>query len=289
MPIQIVRDVPYARAIGYWSDNPAKDKDIAAQLRMFPKTSKRRELELTMDIYRPQDEEKHPLIMLIHGGAYYANNKESEPVASLCRDLAQCGYVCASINYRMGYHLTRASVQRAKKEAAEDAANALEFLIRKSGEYGIDSSVIFIGGASSGAIAAISLACKATLPSGAPLPEIRGIIDMWGGVTDLEQLDTSDAALLAIHGSEDKTVPYDEGYPLGGRMLGYVYGSKPLVARQLELNKKARLVTLDGYKHAPYRNKDFSFNENYEIILAEIFDFCTVMGGPRVCENQASL
>ena len=267
--VRIYEDVPYAHAEGYWCDNPAHDNDVAAQVRMFPKVLRRRDLELTMDIYCPETSSGtascRPLVMLIHGGAYYANSKRSEPVASLCRDLAARGYVTASINYRLGYHLTGASVRKARENAVDDASAALDFLLENGAGYGIDTSFVIVGGASSGAITALTLASRDD--------RVCGIIDLWGAVDRLDLLDSCNAGLLAIHGNVDTTVPYDEGYPLGGRLMGYMYGSRPLVARRLAQGHDARLVTLDGYGHAPYREKDFSFNENYPLMLNEILVF----------------
>lgn len=263
--VEIIRDIPYARASGHWSANMARDNDVLAQIRMFRHTRAERELELTMDIYRPADGERHPLVMLIHGGAYYANSKDSPPVSNLCRDIAGQGYVCASINYRMGYRLNRSSVQKARMNALEDASDAMNFLLGHSVDYAIDTSSVFIGGASSGAITALMLADG--------VPNLKGIINMWGGVDSLDCLDGCQAPILSIHGDRDKTVPYEEGYPLGGRLMGYLYGSKAIMDRCRTIGREAELLTLEGYRHAPYRNRDFSLNQNYEIIRDRIIDF----------------
>lgn len=263
--LEIIHDVPYARALGHWSENMARDNDVMAQVRMFKYTKVERELELTMDIYKPADRERHPLVMLIHGGAYYANSKVSPPVSNLCRDIAGHGYVCASINYRMGYRLNRGSVQKARMNAFEDASNAINFLLGHSGDYAIDTSSVFIGGASSGAITALMLADSVS--------NLKGIINMWGGVDSLECLDGCQVPILSIHGDCDKTVPYEEGYPLGGRLMGYLYGSKAIVDRCKTIGREADLLTIQGYRHAPYRDRDFSLNQNYEIIRDRILSF----------------
>jgi len=263
----VIEDIPFAEVTGYWCESQAKDSDLAAQALMFSKVTKERDLVLTMDIYRPECEDKRPLVLLMHGGAFFANNKKSEPIASLGRDLAEQGYIVASFNYRMGFHLRKRSIRKAEDNALEDAASALEHLISNAEEYGIDTTRTFIGGASSGAITMLRLAARTE-------HRITGIIDMWGGVEDLTLLDASDVPIIAFHGDIDTTVPYTEGYPLGGKtLMSYLYGSKPLIEHRLELGYDASLVTLPGYAHAPYRNKDFTFNCNYEIIRDGIIDF----------------
>jgi len=270
--VKVIRDVVYSRATGYWSENHLRENDFLAQAGMLSNTLKEQELELTMDIFLPSDSDKRkvsrPLVMLMHGGAFFANSKESLPVSEICRVLAESGCVAASINYRMGYRINKKSVQEAKERALQDAAAALAFLIDHAEEYGADRNLLFIGGASSGAITTLRLAASENCPP------IKGIIDMWGGMERPEDLDRSDAALLAFHGDQDKTVPYEEGYPLGGKsLMGYMYGSKRLVERRDSLGKQAKLITFEGYAHAPYREKDYSTNDNLKVILIYTMTF----------------
>src|SRR4051812_27343269 len=59
---------------------------------------------LTMDIYQPAGDtaEIRPLIVWAHGGSFIGGTKNDGDVTSLCNHFAKRGYVCASINYRLG-------------------------------------------------------------------------------------------------------------------------------------------------------------------------------------------
>jgi len=267
--VEIQQNVPYSQTRGYWCESKMRDNNFFAQAFQLPKAWWERDLTLKLDIYRPHEAgEKLPLVMLMHGGAYFANSKASMPVSALCRDLAANGYVAVSIDYRMGFNLHRRSVDRAAAYALEDARNALDFLLAHASEYGIDTSRIFVGGASSGAITTMKLAAQNDNAN------ILGIIDMWGGVERLELLDDTDAALIAFHGDKDTTVPFAEGYPMGGKsLMHYLYGSAPLVEHLQSKGHDARLVIFPGYAHAPFREKDYTVNSNYDSIRDWVLSF----------------
>lgn len=267
--VEIHQNVTYARSRGYWCETRGRDDNFAAQALRLPKAWWERDIDLKMDIYRPHLEEGPlPLVMLMHGGAFFANSKESMPVSLLCRDLAERGCVAVSIDYRMGFNLHRKSVRRAEEYALEDARCALHFLTENAESYGIDTSCIFVGGASSGAITTLRLAASEKECN------IMGVIDMWGAVDTLELLDDTDVALIAFHGDRDDTVPYNEGWPMGGKLLmSYMYGSKPLVEHLQERGRDARLVSFEGYAHAPYRDSDHSTNANLDTIRTEVVAF----------------
>lgn len=267
--VDVRPDIIYGRARGYWCESRVREDNFAAQALRLPRAWRERDLELKLDLYRPHGVRGPvPLVMLMHGGAFFANSKESMPVSELCHDLAGHGYAAVSIDYRMGFNLNRKSVARAEAYALEDARSALHFLTENAEEFGIDTTRIFIGGASSGAIATLRLAALENNPC------ILGIIDMWGGVGTLELLDSTDAALIAFHGDLDRTVPFTEGWPMGGKLLmSYMYGSKPLVEHLQEQGRDAELVVFEGYAHAPYREKDHSVNANYDTIRSKIVSF----------------
>lgn len=59
---------------------------------------------LTLDLYKPVGDgnQQRPLMVLVHGGSWLGGCKEAE--AWLAQELAQRGYVVASVNYRKGWH-----------------------------------------------------------------------------------------------------------------------------------------------------------------------------------------
>src|SRR3954468_15283924 len=56
-----------------------------------------------LDLYLPQQGEKRPLIIWIHGGAFRMGNKDDDQLQAPWPYLAQ-GYALASINYRLSQH-----------------------------------------------------------------------------------------------------------------------------------------------------------------------------------------
>ena len=53
---------------------------------------------VAMDIYRPADDALHPAVLLVHGGGFRAGNRQS--YTKLATRLAQHGYVAATVSYR---------------------------------------------------------------------------------------------------------------------------------------------------------------------------------------------
>ncbi len=107
-----------------------------------------------------------PLIIWIHGGAFYAGNyRDMEPH---CRRWAQHGYIAASVQYRLGYHspfpleapyaYDRAEVVRACWRAMQDVRNAIHAIVQGALITNVDTSRIILAGESAGAIIAMQVA-----------------------------------------------------------------------------------------------------------------------------------
>lgn len=79
---------------------------------------------LTLDLYKPlgDNNPRRPLMVLVHGGAWLTGCKEH--VAWLAIELAQRGYVVASVNYRKGWHKA-ASVDKPGPNAQDYPSNCL--------------------------------------------------------------------------------------------------------------------------------------------------------------------
>lgn len=134
-------------------ENIIVEKDIVYSVK---KDYTQADTELKLDIYSPDgdSENKHPVIIWVHGGGMYTGGKgESwEPVAVLASDFAHKGYVCISIDYRLNpeWEATNAFVETIKN-AAEDVASAVEWVRNNSKDYGLDEGNIVLAGYSSGA------------------------------------------------------------------------------------------------------------------------------------------
>ena len=112
--VESLSDVTYANVKGYWSSIPDDTIDIGNIVKVGLFNSlKKKDLSLEMDIYIPKNDtvEKRPLIMFIHGGAFYIGDKATLPYRTLCNHFTSMGYVCVSINYRMGFKLSSKAIE----------------------------------------------------------------------------------------------------------------------------------------------------------------------------------
>ena len=148
---------------GYWTSYPDMDADFSdIYLRKVKDLVTTRKLNLDMDLYYPKEratECSRPLLILIHGGAFYNDDKRTAAgYPEMGRHFASRGFVVASINYRMGFKPMAADVDRAGYRALQDAHAAVCYLIENAQEFCIDTTRIFAAGTSAGAITALNLA-----------------------------------------------------------------------------------------------------------------------------------
>ncbi|MBQ3750500.1 MAG: alpha/beta hydrolase [Bacteroidales bacterium] len=302
---QVKPDVVYGTAKGYWCSYPMNDTKYLKMLTStLGKTASRRNLDLTMDVYMPEDDtlDRHPLIVFLHGGAFYFGDKGATTMSEWCKHFAETGYVTASINYRLGFQISRASIQRCGYMAIQDAHAALRYLVANAKEYGIDTNAIFVAGTSAGAITALNVALttNATCPafvqehnltqkcgrledSGNSLKnkfKVKAIANMWGALYDLDVLKNKRIPIISFHGTEDHIVPYDEGYPfsslksnIGERLFDKMYGSKAIHERMNELHIHNQFFPIEGMGHSPYEDADGHLNHNYYFIQNKIQNF----------------
>ena len=301
--VEEISDICYAHVPGFWSEL-GDETNVTDKVFRMADAINEIPLDLHLDIFQPKNDTmaKHPLVMLVHGGAFYFGSKDDASITSWCRHLASQGYVTASIDYRIGFLPTMTSIGRAGYRAVQDAHAAMRYLVSHQEEYSIDTSMIFVGGASAGAITVLNLAfmTNETRPvytrSDLLRPDlgdidtcgnaikadfrIRGIIDMWGAMPDTALLHGRDIPILAFHGDADNIVPYDYNYPFGisgplkTRLVEPMFGSSCIVDRAIKLGHQAHLVTFGGYKHSPHVNPDTkAFNDNFFIIQDMMSDF----------------
>ena len=302
--VERISDVNYGKAKGFWTSIPDDTIDVVNIMKMsFANSLKKRELDLNMDIYIPKADtlEKRPLIMLIHGGAFFIGDKATVPYQKWCTHFASLGYVCVSINYRMGFRVNSKAILRTAYQATQDAHAAMRYLLSKREVYRIDPDYLFVGGASAGSITALNLAYMrnenrpAASYSSMFLDDlgdietsgneytnsfkIRAIANMWGSIFDLKILENSNASIISFHGDEDVVLPYRYGYPF--RALGEfqkvffdkMYGSYFINQRANELGIRSELHTFHGEGHTLHLDEHRMLNDNFYTIQNEIVDF----------------
>lgn len=247
------------------------------------------ELQLLLDVYEPEADiiSDRPLIILAHGGSFVFGAKEGYDVVPLAKDFARMGYVVASINYRMGFEVTSESkvdsvyAMEGVIRAVQDFRAAIRYFKKDYAEngnsFGIDTTKIFVGGVSAGAITAIHVAymdelskvpsyvdtTKAGLGggiegnSGNPnytSKGIRGVINICGAIKDTSWITAYSVPILSLHGDSDKTVPYgtDTIWLLDQYPIVEVDGSHSIQERADHLGLKNCLFTYLGADHVPH-------------------------------------
>ena len=301
--VETHKNVTFATAEGYWAEATDDSEEYGELIANLSKTLKMRDLDLRMDVYLPKDDtlSRHPLIMFIHGGAFYFGSKNDLSIVEWCRHYAAMGYVTASINYRIGFQPTLSGIERAGYRAVQDAHAAMRYLVANQDNYRIDTSMIFVGGSSAGAITSLNLGymTEETRPatsfhkgankdlgtiasSGNDLKAtftLKGIVDMWGAVSTLDVLGTNNIPIIAFHGNADRIVPYDYDYPFTGAkslkkvLFNKMYGSSCIAEEAPKHGIKAELYTFDGWDHSPHVNKDGSLNDNFYFIQDKMDGF----------------
>lgn len=138
--------------------------------------------ELHADVYFPlfRKYEPSPVWFYTHGGGWTGGNKnEPQILPRLMEYLSENGVTVISIEYR----LCTESVHF--PAPVDDCADAIRFFTARAGEYGIDVSRAFTGGASAGGHLALMMGFAAGNfgdDKTGPLPDFRCVIDMCGPV-----------------------------------------------------------------------------------------------------------
>lgn len=211
------------------------------------------------DIFRPDNEEVRPAVLMIHGGAWSSGDKWN--VHDHARELAQEGYVAITINYRL-------APQHKITEQIEDCRAALEWVGKVSDKYMIDSKRIAVWGYSAGAHLAFMLATQpssdappitAVIAGGAPcdfsnIPEDSKVLAMVMGGSrkelpqlyhDISPLNFANAKCpptMFFHGSTDIIVP-----PVSSRRMYDALKSCGVETEYVTIEDKGHLTTfLDG-------------------------------------------
>ena len=237
-----------------------------------------------MDIYEPAADTLplRPLIIFQFGGGYLIGDKLNPPANDYCSYWAQQGYVCASINYRLGFNtLLSGSAERAVYRAVQDLQASLRFLVDERLTYGIDTSNIIVSGNSAGAISSLHSTYMDVdqIPGsasgfgfgldsddlGGPFSSgntnfgnmevmTHGVIACWGAMLDTNFVgDRPDdfIPIIMFHGEDDSAVMFTSGHPFSYPAFPILYGSQPLKVRMDNQGITSKLVPFPGAGHEP--------------------------------------
>ncbi|MFM2206482.1 MAG: hypothetical protein RL213_457 [Bacteroidota bacterium] len=236
-------------------------------------------ISLTMDIYQPVGDTllARPLIVWVHGGSFIGGTKNDPDVTALCNRFAKRGYVCASINYRLGMSTpNQTNATKAVYRAVQDMKAAIRYFRQDAAgpqNYRIDPNRVFGGGSSAGGFTALHLAYldqPSELPSqidtvamgglegnsgnpGYP-SNISAVVNLCGALGDKTWMTPGEEPLCSMHGTVDNTVPYSSAmlYMLNVFPIMVVDGSYAIHDHANQIGVSNVMYTFFGAGHVPY-------------------------------------
>lgn len=313
--VEVKSNVVYGKANGYWTSSPySNDPYVVTLSKGMIKTFKDNELlDLKLDLYfsRADSLKKKPVVMLIHGGAFYIGSKESACEQALAYALAKRGYFVASIDYRLGFKPTATDIEMSAYRAIQDAHAALRYLAHHAPGIGLDPNQVYVGGTSAGAVASLNVAFMDNDERPARILEaekkgmvgkieesgnrytetfkIKGVANMWGAVSDLNIIDADEKIpVLSIHGTDDVVVPFEYDFPfrnslmLNRIIMDKMYGSKTIHDRLSVLGIKNKLVALPGKGHEPELETYNTLNTYIDTLIFKTSEFFYEQTAPSI-------
>lgn len=230
---------------------------------------------LKLDMYEPTGDTAsiRPLIVLAHGGSFIGGDKTD--MLYIGTEMAKRGYIVASINYRLGLGFPIDSIRamRAVWRATQDMKAAVRFFSKDAATtntYKVDPNMIFIGGASAGAIMAVHYAYldqPAEIPSTIDTNLLGGlegnsgnagysssakaVVNICGAIADTCWMQPGDEDLVSLQGNDDNTVPYcsDNVYLVSFKIM-VIHGLGTMVKRANNISLSNPVHTFYGQDHS---------------------------------------
>lgn len=248
---------------------------------------------LMLDVYEPTGDTAtmRPLIVMAHGGSFFSGSKTD--LVYICTEFAKRGYVTVSIDYRLGLGFPIDSIRamRAVWRATQDMKASVRFFRKDAATtniYKIDPNMIFIGGASAGAIMAVHYAyldqpneIPSTIDTNALgglegnsgnagySSTVKAIVNICGAIADTCWMKPGDEDLVSMQGNNDNTVPYcsDKVY-LASFQIMIIHGLGTIVKRANNIGIYNPVHTFYGQDHGSPAD---TINIDTTIVLASDF------------------
>lgn len=240
--------------------------------------------DLFMDIYMPAGDtmQHRPVVIFAHGGSFVGGSRKLADMRYVCKFLAQRGYVTATISYRLesalSFALPNAGELMVKEvvRAAQDGKSAVRFFRKDAATtntYKIDSTQIYFGGTSAGAILALHLAY---MDEADPLPanwitwansiggfegssgnpgyssRVKAVVSFAGAIGDVNWMNERYIPWASFHSRGDATVPDSIGYPLGIPTLPLISGGRIMDAHSNSTGQPHYYRQYPGASHPPF-------------------------------------
>ena len=112
---------------------------------------------LLLDAYRPADDGRHPLVVMIHGGGWARGGRFEMGLSKWAAYLASAGMAVVSIDYRL-------APQTTYPDSFQDCLDAVDWAVAHADEIGADPERIGLWGDSAGGHLVLLLATSQTHP-----------------------------------------------------------------------------------------------------------------------------
>lgn len=164
--------------------------------------------KLLLDIYSPLDDTQvnRPAIIWLHGGGFTNGTKDNNFEKDLAIEFAKKGYVTLSINYRLRTGDSTVDYS-AVRDAMDDTATAVKWLISNANKYGVDPTKISVGGYSAGASTIINFCYSDLSVYNIDKNNIMCAIDLAGGQV-YSGVSQNDPPCIIIQGTADPKVSF---------------------------------------------------------------------------------
>lgn len=244
--------------------------------------------ELKMNIFQPVGDTatNRPLLVLAHGGSFISGNRNLPDVTYLCTEFAKRGYVCVSIQYRLGVNLFE--IQLDPSQAGPQFANALwrgtldgraaiRYLRANANTYKFSLGQVYLGGVSAGGVLGLHEAFLDTEAevgtanppidtttigggieglSGTPGQSwrVKGVISLCGALGDVNWMrNNKNVSIFSVHGTKDETVPYKtDFFTYQSLQIGRLSGSFVVDSMAKVLGMKSVFYTFQDAPHVPF-------------------------------------
>lgn len=242
--------------------------------------------KLYLDIYQPAGDtvSSRPLVILAFGGSFLTGSKKAADMVTLCTEFSKRGYVCASIQYRLGIDVTSGNTlekefAQAVLRGTQDGRAAVRYFrkdILNGNTYKIDGTNIFFGGVSAGGVLGLHLAFLDTSPELSSIPvdtiklgsiegnsgnpgynwRVKGVISLCGALGNVNWMaNNTNVSICSMHGTNDAVVPYKTDYfKIFGANVTLLQGGFSIDSAANKKGMNTRLYTFAGADHVPFDN-----------------------------------
>lgn len=205
--------------------------------------------DIIVDLFQPQGDtaSQRPMLICAHDGGFLIGSKDNQDMLAICDSFAKRGYVTATLEYRLGMgadvsrqlifleslSIDETHASNAVVRAVQDGKAAISYFRNHAADYNIDPNRIYLMGSSAGGFISLlnqymnteedvpeEVTYSPKNPNAYLIDNTNGnanaIVSFWGAVSDVDIIDeTENNPVLLIHGTDDETVPFGEGRPLG--------------------------------------------------------------------------